>query len=350
MSTVADSAEAPARLGFGAHFSSTMVLSRWTADSGWSTLETVPHRALELSPAALALHYGQAVFEGLKAYPRADGSLALFRPDTHAERFDRSAERLAMPALPTGMFVDACARLVRADAAEVPRGPGQSLYLRPFMIAVEPNLGVRPAQEYLFAVIGSPVDHFFADGYQAIDVWCPTDHIRAAPGGTGAAKFAGNYAGAMVAKSRAVQQGCHEVLWLDAREHRFVEELSAMNFFGIGRETSGAPLLVTPPLSGTILAGNTRGALIDIAADLGIRTEQRRIDIAELTTAENRFNECFACGTAAGVAPIGSVTVGDRRHVIGDGSPGELTTRLREELSAIQYGEQADTRGWMYTV
>lgn len=350
MSTAVNPSEAPAELGFGARFTASMVLSRWTADDGWSALEVVPHRALELSPAAMALHYGQAIFEGLKAFPHADGSLALFRPLANAVRFNLSAERLAMPALPVETFVDACARLVRADASEVPRGPGQSLYLRPFMIAVEPSLGVRPAREYLFAVIASPVDHFFADGFEAIDVWCPTDQIRAAPGGTGAAKCAGNYAASLATKSLALEQGCHEVLWLDAREHRFVEELGAMNFFGVTREPSGAPVLVTLPLSGTILAGNTRDTLIEIAVDLGVRTEQRPIDIAELTTADDRFEEAFACGTAASVVPIGSVTTADGRHVISDGRPGGLTTRLREELAAIQYGDRPDPRHWTSTV
>ncbi|MFJ8199173.1 branched-chain amino acid aminotransferase [Streptomyces sp. NPDC096152] len=350
MSVVVKPAEAPAALGFGSRFTGGMVLSRWTAGEGWSALEVGPHRPLELSPAAMALHYGQAVFEGLKAFPRADGSLALFRPRANAERFNRSAVRLAMPTLPVETFVDACARLVRHDAADVPRGPGQSLYLRPFMIAVEPSLGVRPAREYLFAVIASPVDHFFADGFEAIDVWCPTDQIRAAPGGTGAAKCAGNYAGGLAAKAQAVERGCHEVLWLDAREHRFVEELGAMNFFGVTREPTGGPLLVTPPLSGTILAGNTRDTLIELAADLGVRTEQRPIDIAELTNGNGGFDEAFACGTAASVVPIGSVTTAGGRHVLGDGRPGGLTTRLREELAAVQYGERPDTRRWMHTV
>ncbi|MFC8506205.1 branched-chain amino acid aminotransferase [Streptomyces sp. NPDC057411] len=349
MSTAAEPAEAPAALGFGARFTAGMVVSRWTAGEGWLPLELVPHQALALSPAAMALHYGQAIFEGLKAFPRADGSLALFRPLANAERFNLSAERLAMPALPVETFVDACARLVRHDADEVPRGPGQSLYLRPFMIAVEPSLGVRPAREYLFAVIASPVDHFFADGYAGIDVWCPPDQIRAAPGGTGAAKCAGNYAASLAAKSRAVEQGFHEVLWLDAREHRFVEELGAMNFFGVTRDPAGEPVLVTPPLSGTILAGNTRDALLALAADLGVRTEQRPVDIAELTSGGG-FEEAFACGTAASVVPIASVTTVGGRYVIGDGNPGALTSRLREELAALQYGERPDVRQWMHTV
>ncbi|MET9605016.1 branched-chain amino acid aminotransferase [Streptomyces sp. NPDC006512] len=347
-------AEAPAagaaKLGFGARFTAHMVLARWSAGQGWTAPELAPHRPLELSPAAMALHYGQAIFEGLKAYPRPDGPPALFRPGVNAERFNRSAHRLAMPELPVELFTEACEMVVRADVAEVPTGPGQSLYLRPFMVAVEPSLGVRPAQEYLFAVIASPVDYFFADGYQAIDVWCPPDQIRAAPGGTGAAKCAGNYAASLSAKAQALANGCHEVLWLDAQEHRFVEELGAMNFFGVTRDASGAPLLVTPGLSGTILAGNTRGSLIELAASLGIRTEQRQVELAELTSGDGRISEAFACGTAASVVPIGAVTTAAGRSVIGDGLPGEVTTRLRDALAAVQYGQSPDTFGWMHSV
>ncbi|MFJ8645341.1 branched-chain amino acid aminotransferase [Streptomyces sp. NPDC093546] len=348
--TALTEAPASARLGFGARFTRHMVLSRWTPESGWSPLELAPHAALELSPAAMALHYGQAVFEGLKAYPRRDGSLALFRPDVNAERFNRSAERLAMPHLPVERFTEACEVVVRADAGEVPQGPGQSLYLRPFMIAVEPSLGVRPSREYLFAVIASPVDYFFADGYQAIDVWCAPDHIRAAPGGTGAAKCAGNYAGSLAAKAEALARGCHEVLWLDAREHRWVEELGAMNFFCVTRDKAGGPVLATPRLSGTILAGNTRGSLIELASALGIPTVQRPISLEELTAGDGRVTEAFACGTAASVVPIGAVTTSSGRSVIADGRPGEVTTRLRDELAAIQYGDRDDRFGWMHTV
>ncbi|MER5727696.1 branched-chain amino acid aminotransferase [Streptomyces sp. NPDC002138] len=337
-------------LGFGVHFTAHMVVSRWTPAEGWAPLELAPHGPLSLSPAAMALHYGQAVFEGLKAYPAADGSLALFRPHVNADRFGRSARRLAMPELPAEMFLDACERVVRADAGEVPRGHGQSLYLRPFMVAVEPSLGVRPAQEYLFAVIASPVDYFFAGGYQAIDVWCATDQIRAAPGGTGAAKCAGNYAGSLSAKAQALANGCHEVLWLDAAEHRWVEELGAMNFFCVGRGENGVDELITPGLSGTILAGNTRDSLLTLAAGLGIEVAQRPVSVDELTAGDGRITEAFACGTAASVVPIGAVTAGSGRALIGDGLPGKVTTRLRDELAAIQYRQQADPYGWMHAV
>ncbi|MFB7665930.1 branched-chain amino acid aminotransferase [Kitasatospora sp. NPDC056138] len=347
--TARTGSDAPA-LGFGVHFTPHMVVSRWTPAGGWTPLELVPHGPLSLSPAAMALHYGQAVFEGLKAYPAADGSLALFRPRANADRFVLSARRLAMPELPVEMFLDACERVVRADAAEVPRGHGQSLYLRPFMVAVEPSLGVRPAQEYLFAVIASPVDYFFAGGYQAIDVWCATDQIRAAPGGTGAAKCAGNYAGSLSAKAEALANGCQEVLWLDAAEHRWVEELGAMNFFCVGRGENGTDQLITPGLSGTILAGNTRDSLLTLAAGLGLDVVQRPVSVDELTAADGRVTEAFACGTAASVVPIGAVTTPSGRARIGDGRPGKVTTRLRDELAAVQYRQQADPYGWMHAV
>ncbi|MFF3012788.1 branched-chain amino acid aminotransferase [Streptomyces sp. NPDC057939] len=337
-------------LGFGRHFTGHMALARWTPEAGWSDVELSAHAPLALSPAAMTLHYGQAIFEGLKAYPRADGSLSLFRPGANAERFNLSAARLAMPELPPAVFVEACELVASADADQVPRGPGQSLYLRPFMIATEPSLGVRPALEYLFAVIGSPVDHFFADGHQAIDVWCSSDRIRAARGGTGAAKCAGNYAGSLAVKAEAVAQGCHEVLWLDAEERRWVEELGAMNFFCVTRDEGGAPLLVTPPLSGTILAGNTRDSLLRIASDLGVRVAERPVSLVELTAGDGRVTEAFACGTAASVVPIGAVTTKERRVRIGDGHPGKITTRLRDELAAIQYGLQPDPYGWTHPV
>ncbi|MFJ3976500.1 branched-chain amino acid aminotransferase [Streptomyces sp. NPDC090021] len=339
-----------ARLGFGRHFTEHMAVARWIHGAGWSGVELTEHGPLALSPAAMALHYGQAIFEGLKAYPQPDGSLALFRPGVNAERFNSSAARLAMPELPEELFVEACETVVRADADQVPRGPGQSLYLRPFMIAVEPSLGVRPALEYLFAVIASPVDHFFADGYQAIEVWCASDQIRAARGGTGAAKCAGNYAGSLAAKAEAVAQGCHEVLWLDAEERRWVEELGAMNFFCVTRDEDGAPLLVTPELSGTILAGNTRDSLLRIAPDLGVRVVERPVALDELTAGDGKVTEAFACGTAASVVPIGGVTTAEGRVRIGDGRPGKITTMLRDELAAIQYGVQQDPRGWMRPV
>ncbi|MFF7674944.1 branched-chain amino acid aminotransferase [Actinacidiphila glaucinigra] len=340
----------PAPLGFGNRFTSHMVVARWTTEKGWGPAGLTGHRPLELPPTAMALHYGQAIFEGLKAYAAADGTLALFRPWFNAERFARSAARLAMPELPPQVFVAACETLARADADEVPRGQGQSLYLRPFMIAVEPNLGVRPSREYLFAVVASPVDHFFAGGGEAIDVWCPDGLIRAAPGGTGAAKCAGNYAGSLATKAEALANGCQEVLWLDALEHRWIEELGAMNFFCAVRTPDGETQLVTPALSDTILAGNIRDSLLRLAAGLGHRVTERPVALAELTADDSRVTEAFACGTAASVVPIGAIRTPRGRTLVGDGRPGKLTAALRDELAAVQYGRQHDAHGWMHPV
>jgi len=271
---------APARLGFGAVF--TDDVATWRRGTGWTPLALTANVPLGLHPAAMSLHYGQAIFEGLKAYRQPDGGVAMFAPYRNAARFARSAARLAMPELPADDFVAACETLVCADAAQIPGGAGQSLYLRPFMLATEANLGVRASDEYLFAVIASPVDHFFSSGAAAIDLWCENRHARATGGGSGEAKCAGNYAGSLPAKAAAVERGCAEVLWLDAAEGAWVEELSAMNFCAVRQLPGRAPELVTPPLAGTILHGSTRAALLTLAADHGIRVTERPIALAEL--------------------------------------------------------------------
>ena len=335
-------------LGFGNYFTPHMVLSTWRAGR-WSPLQVTEHVPLTLSPAAMVLHYGQAIFEGLKAYAQPDGGLRLFRPRDNAERLNLSAHRLAMPAVPADMFLEACAELVRSDADHVPRGESQSLYLRPTVIATEPNLGVRPSNEYLFLVIASPVDHFFADGADAIDVWCSDSQIRAALGGTGAAKCAGNYAGSLLAKRMAVENGCHEVLWLDAKERRYVEELGAMNFFCIRETGGGGRELITPPLSGTILPGNVRASMLRLAQSRGVPVVERPISLAELI-GDPAVREAFACGTAATVVPIGAVVTGGERYRIGAGRSGTLARTLRDDLLDIQFGRRPDPYGWMHEV
>ncbi|MFJ8582771.1 branched-chain amino acid aminotransferase [Micromonospora sp. NPDC093277] len=337
-----------ATLGFGAYFTRHMITSTWRAGR-WTPLQVTDHAPLVLSPAAMVLHYGQAIFEGLKAYGQPDGSVKLFRPRDNAERLNLSAERLAMPAVPIDMFLEACTELVRVDADQVPRGEWQSLYLRPTVIATESNLGVRPSNEYLFMVIASPVDHFFAGGADTIDVWCADSQIRAAPGGTGAAKCAGNYAGSLRAKRMAVENGCHEVLWLDAKERRYVEELGAMNFFCVRATKGGEPELVTPPLSGTILPGNVRASMLGLARSRGVPVAERPITLAELI-GDPAVKEAFACGTAATVVPISAVVTGGERHRIGDGRSGALTGALRDDLLDIQFGRRADPFGWMHEV
>lgn len=255
-----------------------------------------------------------------------------------------------MPAMPEEMFVAACEALLRADIAHLPCGPGESLYLRPFMLATEATISVRASQEYLFAVIASPAGSFFLSGAEGINVWCSEEYVRAVAGGTGEAKCAGNYAASLIARDEAEKHGCQEVLWLDAREHRWVEELSAMNFFCVSVHTDGTPELVTPPLCGTILDGNTRDSILRLANRLGIKTAERPVDVAELTSPVSAVTEAFACGTAASVAPITSITTKDRCWPVGEGHSGHFTLQLRDELIAIQEGRAPDEFGWMHEV
>jgi branched-chain amino acid aminotransferase len=339
-----------ASLGFGNYFTPHMAVTRWSASGGWSPVEVVGHLDLALPPSALALHYGQAIFEGIKAYARPAGSASLFRPARSARRFNRSAARMSMPAVPEEMFMDACEAVVRADITQVPTGPGQSLYLRPVMIATEPSLNVRAAREYLFFVIASPADSFFAADTEGINAWCSADYVRAVAGGTGEAKCAGNYAAGMAAKAAAVRHGCQEVLWLDALEHRWVEELSAMNFCCLFRDANGATELVTPPLTGAILDGNTRDSILRLAARRKIMTTERPVSLTELIDPSGAAAEAFACGTAATVVPITRITMEDGGHQIGAGRPGALTLSLRDELIAIQEGRAADEFKWMHEV
>jgi branched-chain amino acid aminotransferase len=332
--------------GFGRHLTDHLVTATY-AGGTWGELQLEPMRDLSLSPAAMVLHYGQAIFEGLKAYRQPDGSVAMFRPNDNAARFNRSAARMSMPALPVDTFVEACRAIVRADADWVPTKQGQSLYLRPFMVATEPNLGVRAAQELLFSVIASPVEAFFPGGVRPIDVRTAGSAVRAAPGGLGAAKCAANYSASLQTKTLAVHDGFDEVVWLDAIEHRFVDELSGMNVF-IVRDGG----LVTPPLSDTILEGVTRDSIIELARTLGIRVEEARIDVEQWRTGaiDGAVTEAFACGTAAVIAPIGTLTTEVGRCTMADGAPGPITLRLRDALVAIQEGRADDPFGWRLPV
>ncbi|HEX4905721.1 MAG TPA: branched-chain amino acid aminotransferase [Acidimicrobiales bacterium] len=335
--------------GFGRHLTDHMVTTRFSVTpsggtgGAWSDLELEPLADLALSPAAMVLHYGQAIFEGLKAYRQPDGSVALFRVTDNAARFNRSAARMAMPALPVDTFVEACRTIVRADVDWVPTRSGQSLYLRPFMFATEANLGVRAAQELLFAVIASPVDTFFPGGVRPISVRTADTAVRAAPGGLGAAKCAANYSASLQTKVTATADGFDEVLWLDAIEHRYVEELSGMNAFVV-RDGE----LVTPPLSDTILEGITRASIIELARsfDIPVHEEPIAADDWVADASAGRVTEAFACGTAAVIAPIGTLTTATGSATMGDGTPGPITLRLREALVAIQEGRADDAFGW----
>ncbi|QKW05030.1 branched-chain amino acid aminotransferase [Streptomyces sp. NA04227] len=337
--------------GFGRYFTDHMVSVRWTKDRGWHDAELVPYGPLAIDPANMTLHYAQSVFEGLKAYRRVDGSLATFRPYANAARLRSSARRLAMPELPEETFVASVEALVRQDSAWVPTRAEQSLYLRPFIFATEVGLGVRPANEFRYLLIASPAGGYFAGGVKPVSVWLSEEYVRAAPGGTGAAKCAGNYAASLVAQAQAIEQGCDQVVWLDALERRWIEEMGGMNLyfvFGSGADAK----IVTPELSGSLLPGITRASLLTLATELGYATEERRISVEEWqrASADGSLTEVFACGTAAVVTPVGSVRSTRADWTVGDGGPGPVTMRLRSALLDLQTGKAPDPHGWMHTI
>ncbi|MGC7099789.1 branched-chain amino acid aminotransferase [Amycolatopsis lurida] len=342
-------AEVLANPGFGTHFTDHMVTLRHTAQGGWQDGEVGPYRPLSLDPATSVLHYAQAIFEGLKAYRQPDGSIASFRPDANAARFRRSAVRMAMPELPDELFLESLRELIAVDERWVPTKAGESLYLRPFMISTSVGLGVNaPATEYLYSVIASPAGSYFVGGVKPVSVWLSTEYVRAAPGGTGFAKCAGNYAASFVAQAQAVEQGCDQVVWLDAVEHRWVEEMGGMNLFFVFGSGADARV-VTPELSGALLPGVTRASLLQLAADNGLAVEERRISTEEWEQAagSGELTEVFACGTAAVITPVGRVKYDGGEFVVGDGEPGTLTMKLREQLTGIQEGTRPDPHGWM---
>ncbi|WP_031523223.1 branched-chain amino acid aminotransferase [Streptomyces sp. NRRL F-5123] len=331
--------------GFGRHFTDHMVTIKWTEGRGWHDAQLVPYAPLSIEPANMTLHYAQTIFEGLKAYRQPDGSVATFRPEANAERFRASARRLAMPELPVETFIEACDVLVRQDRGWVPSAGEASLYLRPFMFATEVGLGVRPANEYLFVVIASPAGAYFSGGVQPVSVWLSEEYVRAAPGGTGAAKTGGNYAASLVAQAQAIEHGCDQVVWLDAIERRWIEEMGGMNlYFVYGNR------IVTPELSGSLLPGITRDSLLRIAADLGYEVAEGRISVDDwrARTEDGTLTEVFACGTAAVITPVGSVKSTRANWLVADGTPGEVTMRLRAALLDIQTGQAPDPHGWMH--
>ncbi len=337
--------------GFGRHFTDHMVTIRWESGRGWHDAQLVPYASLELDPAVMVLHYGQAIFEGLKAYRQGDGSVATFRPEANARRFQRSAARLAMPELPEELFLASIDALVTQDAAWVPSGAERSLYLRPFMFSTEVGLGVRPASSYLYVLIASPAGAYFPRGVQPVSVWLSEDYVRAAPGGTGEAKCAGNYAASLIAQAQAAAMGCDQVVWLDANEHRWVEEMGGMNLYFVYGTGADARIL-TPALTGALLPGITRDSLISVAADLGYAADEGRIstDMWQEGNASGEITEVFACGTAAVITPVGEVKAADRSWTVGDGGTGPVTARLRETLLAIQTGQVPDPHGWMHRI
>lgn len=332
--------------GFGTNFTDHMVTATWTPD-GWHDAALRPYAPLALDPATAVFHYAQAIFEGLKAYRHADGSIWTFRPEANGERMNRSARRMALPPLPGGSFVEAVDLLVRADADWVPSGGETSLYLRPFMFASEVFLGVRPAHQVTFCVIASPAGAYFSSGVKPVDIWLSSEYTRAAPGGTGAAKCAGNYAASLVAQQEAIEHGCDQVCFLDAVEGTWVEELGGMNLYFV--HANGT--IVTPELTGTILEGITRDSILALAADHGYKVDERRFSIDEWRegVASGDITEVFACGTAAVVTPLGRLAWQGGELSMG-AEPGPVTSEIRSALLDVQYGRADDPHGWMHRV
>ncbi|WP_167139072.1 branched-chain amino acid aminotransferase [Diaminobutyricimonas sp. TR449] len=330
--------------GFGTHFTDHMVDICWSVKGGWHRPRVQPYGPISLDPAAAVLHYGQEIFEGMKAYRHEDGSIWTFRPEANARRMNRSARRLALPELPVEYFIDAIKQLIKVDGAWVPSAPETSLYLRPFMFAKEAFLGVRPANKVAFYVIGSPAGSYFHGGVAPVSIWLSTEYARAGKGGTGAAKTGGNYAASLLPQAEAYEQGCAQVLFLDAAEGKYIEELGGMNVVLVYKDGT----LVTPE-SESILEGITRDSILQLAEDRGHKVERRRVTIDEWRegVTSGDIVEIFACGTAAVVTPIAQLKSKD--FTVGDENTpaGELAMSLRQELTDIQYGRAEDRHGWL---
>jgi len=346
-----------ARPGFGRVFTDHMITASWDAERGWHDAQLRPYGPFTMDPASAVFHYAQEIFEGLKAYRQVSGPIVTFRPRANAARFNRSAARMAMPELPEAAFVQALELLVSHDRDWVPAAGAlgaaeHSLYLRPFMIATEVGLGVhKPSSSYLFAVIASPAGAYFSGGVRPVSVWLASTYTRAAPGGTGAAKTGGNYAGSFAGQLEALAHGCEQVVWLDAAEHHFVEEMGGMNLFFV--YGSGANVrIMTPALTGSLLAGVTRDSLLTLAPDLGIPAHEGAISVDEWHRGcdSGEITEVFACGTAAVITPVGEIRGLEGEWTIGDGQPGPVTMRLREHLLGIQFGALPDPYGWVHKI
>lgn len=334
----------PEPLGFGKHFTGRMFTRRYTAGQGWHDATIGPYRPLEIDPAAIAVHCGQMIFDGTKAYLRPDGNLNLFRPEKNAERFNLSAARMAMPAMDVGEQVQAIEELVRLEHAWTPKQEGAALYIRPVMIGLDETLEVRASRSYLFYIFLSPVAPYFAGGFKPISVFVSDDYVRTVRGGTGEAKTPGNYAGSLCGTEKALAAGYQQVLWLDAVERRYVDEVGAMNiaFVREGRH------IVTPALSGAILHGITRDSLLRLAPDLGYTVEEARIDVKQVLQdiETGKVTEAFGIGTGAVIAPVGRFGYRERDYKVGAGEPGPVARHLFKSLTDIQYGRTADPYGW----
>jgi branched-chain amino acid aminotransferase len=344
-------AERMKNLGFGKIFTEHMVTIEYDEDKGWHSGALVPYAPIQLEPSASVLHYGQAIFEGFKAYRQPDGGVSTFRPAANARRFAASARRLAMPELPEDLFIEAADVLIRHEQGWVPPAVGESLYLRPLMIATEAVLGVRPAKRYLFLLFGSPSGAYFPKGVKPVSVWISTEYTRAAPGGTGHTKCAGNYAASLVVQQEANRHGCEQVVWLDAIHRQQVEEMGGMNLFFV-YSRGGRTKVFTPKLTGTLLPGVTRDSILSLARDMDFDVEEGTLTVEQWRRDidSGAMTEVFACGTAAVITPVGQVKDKNGEFSIFGGETGPVAARLREKLLALQHGVVPDPYGWMHRV
>lgn len=334
-------------LGFGQHFTDHMFLMKWNREEGWHDAKICPHKNFQLDPAAMVFHYGQAIFEGLKAYRGKDDQIFLFRPKDNFERMNTSALRMCMPRFPVDKVIKALRAMLYLEKDWVPRAEGATLYIRPTMIAVDPTLGVSPAKNYYFYIIMSPVGAYYAEGCNPTKIYVSEEYVRAVKGGVGSVKTAGNYAASLYMSEIAKKAGYTQVLWLDACEHRYVEEVGTSNiFFRIN------DALITPSLEGSILGGLTRDSVIKLATSWGVEVVERPITIDEILSAngEGSLGEVFGTGTAAVISPVGELYYKGESHIINKGATGELAARLFRELQAIQHGYQDDPFQWVVRV
>lgn len=334
-------------LTFGTIFTDHMFEMDYEEGKGWYDPRVVPYHKLELEPSCMVFHYGQEMFEGLKAYKTKDGRVLLFRPDKNIERANRSNSRLCIPEIPEDVFLEALKTVVEVDQDWIPTKPGTSLYIRPFVIATDPFLGVRPSYTYKFMIILSPVGAYYASGLNPVKIWIEDEYVRAVKGGIGEAKTGGNYVASLASQVKAHDEGYSQVLWLDGVHRKYIEEVGAMNIFF---KISG--VVITPELNGSILPGVTRDSVISLCREWGLPVEERQISVDEIIEAAKAgtMEECFGTGTAAVISPVGELRFEDDRMPIGEGKIGELTQKLYDTITGIQLGEISGPEGWSVEV
>ena len=335
------------KLGFGKIFTDHMYVMEYNPEKGWHDPKIVPYQPISLDPSAMVFHYGQEMFEGMKAYKTEDGRVLLFRPDKNIERANNSNRRLCIPEIPADDFLNAIKTLVAVDADWIPTAPGTALYIRPFVIATDPFLGVRPSDTYMFIIILSPVGAYYESGLDPVKIWIEDEYVRAVRGGIGEAKTGGNYVASLASQVKAHEEGYSQVLWLDGVHRKYIEEVGAMNIFF---KINGT--VVTPKLNGSILPGVTRDSVLALCREWGIPTEERQISVDEVVAAaeSGAMEECFGTGTAAVISPVGELRYEEEKMPIGGGKIGELTQKLYDTITGIQLGEIEGPAGWSVEV